>query len=149
MSSSTLQRRKGSKPPEVQALPEWQQVAWQALADGLRWKDAAALSGHSIGELWALSRREPFRSLRSARVAASLDSAGDMVDKALHQGLESEDAKAQALGLRAAMHVQKVASSSDAAALAHAGGVSVNINLGSVLAASLPAPPIDIDVPDV
>lgn len=149
MSSSTCQRRRGSLPAEVQALPEWQQVAWQALADGLRWKDAAALSGHSVGEIWALSRREPFRSLRSARVAASLDSAGDMVDKALQQGLESDDAKQQALALRAAMHVQRVASSNEAASLAHAQGVSVNINLGSVLADSLPSPPIDIDVPDV
>jgi len=152
VSSSTLQRRRGSLPAEVQALEEPKRRAWEVLADGGRWRDAAAAAGVPIGTVWLWGKQTPaFRAMLTGRIVGQADAAADMVDRTFDEALASDaDDKAKARGLRCAMHIQKqVVQVAAPSVLAHAGGVSVNINLGSVLADSLPAPPIDIDVPDV
>lgn len=131
-------------PPAVKALSAPKRAAWQALAEGRRFKDAAAAAGVTVHTVWRWCRDEPFATMHSHRLIPHLDAASDAIGDALDgqhdiaTRLKAASVVAKGLGIGIAN-----GSGRDAA---RGGTLTLQVNLVGVLpsAAQSTGPVVDV-----
>ena len=136
-------------PPAVKALSAPKRAAWQALAEGGRFKDAAAAAGVTVNTVWRWCKDAPFKSCMSAAYLPHADAARTVVSKALQEAQDDTDERAMDRGLKAAQMVQRalgIGVGGAAAAPASPSTLNLQVNLVGVLpsAAQSTGPVVDV-----